>query len=89
MDKEEAKETDNVVAGTIIVDSQLAYVLFDSGASYSFVSYDFCKKLDGPLATLRDPYMIEIANGNVIPVNQLYPNCDVEVDGRHFPLTYY
>ncbi|KAL4571465.1 hypothetical protein LXL04_018225 [Taraxacum kok-saghyz] len=86
MTVEEAKETEDVVAGTILVDTNLGHVLFDSGASYSFVSYDFCKKLDGPLVTLRNPYMIEIADGRVIIVNQLYPNCDVEVDGWHFPI---
>ena len=88
MTMEEAKETDDVVAGTILVDSQLAHALFDSGASYSFVSHTFSKKLDGPLATLRNPYMIEIADGSVIPVNKLYPNCDVEVDERHFPIDF-
>ena len=86
MTMEEAKETEDVVAGTILVDSHLAHVLFDSGASYSFVSLEFCKKLDGALATLRNPYMIELADGRVVPVNQLYTNCDVEVDWRHFPI---
>ncbi|KAL4556350.1 hypothetical protein LXL04_038999 [Taraxacum kok-saghyz] len=86
MTMEEAKETEDVVAGTILVDSHLAHVLFYSGASYSFVLHAFSKKLDGPLATLRNPYMIEIADGSIIPVNQLYPNCDVEIDERHFPI---
>ena len=30
--------------------------------------------------------MIEIADGNDIPVNQMYPSCDIEVDGRHIPI---
>ena len=43
MTLDEAKETEDVVAGTLLVDTNLAHVLFDSGASYSFVSHDFVR----------------------------------------------
>ncbi|KAI3702759.1 hypothetical protein L6452_28511 [Arctium lappa] len=44
MTTEEAKETIDVVSGTFLVNSLSARVLFDSGATCSFVSNTFCKQ---------------------------------------------
>ena len=72
MTEEEAKTTQDVVAGTLLIDSNLARVLFDSGATHSFVSYAFCQNLVGPLTTLDRIYDIEIADGSHVHVNRLY-----------------
>ncbi|KAL2894737.1 Copia protein, partial [Bienertia sinuspersici] len=45
MNQNEAKAKGNVVTGTFSIHSMLAYVLFDSGASHSFVCESFVKKL--------------------------------------------
>ncbi|KAI3723787.1 hypothetical protein L2E82_35545 [Cichorium intybus] len=47
--REDPKETHDVVSGILLVNSLPAYCLFDSGASYSFVSHDFRLKLNVPL----------------------------------------
>src|SRR5664279_3586888 len=44
MSAEEAQESPDVVLGTFLVNSVPAHVLFDSGASHSFVTQDFVKK---------------------------------------------
>src|SRR5664279_4825059 len=44
MSAEDAQESPDVVLGTFLVNSVPAHVLFDSGASHSFVTQDFVKK---------------------------------------------
>ena len=44
MSEIEADTDANVVSGTFLVNSNPAYLLFDSGASHSFTSSTFAKK---------------------------------------------
>ena len=41
----DGRDQGDVVTGMISIDSFVAHALFDSGASYSFVSEDFCRGL--------------------------------------------
>ncbi|KAJ9553882.1 LOW QUALITY PROTEIN: hypothetical protein OSB04_017927 [Centaurea solstitialis] len=70
---EEAREEPDVVTGTFPVNSVPALVLFDSGASKSFVSYAFCKnlmhvkgRLDSPLEFIIDLIPIPMREINVV-----------------------
>ncbi|KAJ9543618.1 hypothetical protein OSB04_023325 [Centaurea solstitialis] len=58
---EEAKEEPYVVTGTFSVNSVPALVLFDSGASKSFVSLSFCKSFMNVKGRLDKPLEVEIA----------------------------
>ncbi|KAI3779510.1 hypothetical protein L2E82_09231 [Cichorium intybus] len=82
MTLEEAKEDQDVVAGTLIVNSQPAYVLFDSGAHFSFVSHEFHKHLNIPMKPLDDTCVIEVANGELVTVCHVYEKCPIEINGR-------
>ena len=42
---EEASETPTVVTGTLLIDNCYAKVLFNSGATHSFISSNFAKYL--------------------------------------------
>ena len=68
----DAIASQNVVSGIIPVNTINAYVLFDSGATCSFVSHTFAQKLNLPCDTLDHPLSIEIANKARIPVTQIY-----------------
>jgi hypothetical protein len=50
---EEAQEAPNVVIGTLSVNDISAVVLFDSGASHSFISAAYSEKHNLPIALLR------------------------------------
>jgi hypothetical protein len=50
---EEAQEAHDVVIGTFLINDTSAVVLFDSGASHSFVSTAYVGKHNLPLALLR------------------------------------
>ena len=42
---EEASDTPTVVTGTLLIDNCYAKMLFDSGATHSFISSNFAKSL--------------------------------------------
>ncbi|GJX97968.1 putative reverse transcriptase domain-containing protein [Tanacetum coccineum] len=61
MATKEDKVVRDVVIGTILVNSIPARVLYDSGASVSFVSFEFSKNLSTPPNKLPFPLEVEIA----------------------------
>ncbi|GJS87501.1 putative reverse transcriptase domain-containing protein [Tanacetum coccineum] len=72
MTTEEDKVVHDVVTGTILVNSMLARVLYNSGASVSFVSYKFSKNLSTPPNKLPFPLEVEIADNKVVVVSNVY-----------------
>jgi hypothetical protein len=50
---EEAQEAPDVVIGMFLINDTSAVVLFDSGASHSFISATYVRKYNLPLALLR------------------------------------
>ncbi|XP_075515808.1 uncharacterized protein LOC142550619 [Primulina tabacum] len=56
--QEEADDTNEVVAGTILLNEMPAYTLFDCGATHSFVSRRFAKKLKLEHDTLSEPLRV-------------------------------
>ena len=55
---EEAQEDPRVILGTLRVDSILAIVLFDSGASHTFISQDFAQTHDITFQAMDSPLEI-------------------------------
>ena len=47
------------MAGMFTIDSHLAYVLFDSGASYSFMSMGFAQRHNISITAIRIAYRIK------------------------------
>ena len=67
MTKDEAiAETSSVVTGQILIDNQYANVLFDTGATHSFVSSSFVKKLGRSLDVLSEGFTTALPSGEVI-----------------------
>ncbi|GJU09902.1 putative reverse transcriptase domain-containing protein [Tanacetum coccineum] len=71
---------------TILVDSIPARVLYDSGASASFVSYGFSKTLTTSLNKLHLPLEVEITNDKVVVVSNVFPNVEIEIDDGNFKI---
>ena len=74
----------DVIAGTLSLNSISAHVLFDSGATKSFISQEFARKLNLKAEPLEEPLQVEIANQEVIPIDQICPNCEMEIEGQNF-----
>jgi hypothetical protein len=63
---EEAEDAPEVVLGEFLVQSFLVTILFDSGASHSFISSHFIKTHDIPIVALKRP-LITKSHGCHIP----------------------
>jgi hypothetical protein len=77
---EEAKEAPDVVIDMFLVNDTSAMVLFDSGASYSFISGAYVGKHNLPLALLRCQ-MIVSSSGGDMPARQLCPKVNLKIRG--------
>ncbi|KAI3815522.1 hypothetical protein L1987_15193 [Smallanthus sonchifolius] len=71
--EEEARGNPDVVSGTFLVNNKRAAILFDSGASKSFISNAFSRKLGCTINTIVKAFSVQIAIGKNSPVFQM-PN---------------
>jgi hypothetical protein len=62
---EEAQEAPDVVIGTFFINDTSAVVLFDSGASHSFISASHVKKHNLPIALLRCQMIVSSPRGDM------------------------
>ncbi|GJT15024.1 retrovirus-related pol polyprotein from transposon TNT 1-94 [Tanacetum coccineum] len=80
MAAEEDKLVHDVVTSTILVNSIPAHMLYDSGASVSFVSYEFSKNVSTPPNKHPFPLEVEIADSKVVVVSNVYRDVEIEID---------
>jgi hypothetical protein len=80
---EEAQEAPDVVIGTFFVDDTSAVVLFDSGASHSFISAAYVEKHNLPIELLRCQIMVS-SPGWDIPARQLCPKVNLKISRVDF-----
>jgi hypothetical protein len=80
---EEAQEAPNVVIGIFLINDTSAVVLFNSGASHSFISVVYVGKHNLPLALLRCQMIVSSPGGD-IPTRQLCPKVNLKIRGVDF-----
>ncbi|KAA0054814.1 reverse transcriptase [Cucumis melo var. makuwa] len=81
MTQQEVEDAPDVITGTILICNVLADVLFDPGATHSFVSSIFMTKLNRMLEPLSEGLAIYTPVGDVLLVNEVLHNCEVLVEG--------
>jgi hypothetical protein len=62
---EDAQSAPDVTIGMILVNDNNAIVLFDSGASHSFVSASFVQKYNLPLSMLKNRIIVSSPGGDM------------------------
>jgi hypothetical protein len=62
---EDAQEDPDVIIGTILVNDNHAIVLFDSGASHSFIAANFEQKHNLPLFILKNRMIVSSPGGDM------------------------
>jgi hypothetical protein len=65
MTSEEAQQAPDVVLGMFLVSSHPATILFDSGASHSFISSSFVAKHSLPIATMKHTMLVSSPGGEM------------------------
>jgi hypothetical protein len=77
---EEAHEAPDVVIGMFLINDTSAIVLFDSGASHSFISAAYVGKHNLPQALLRCQMTVSSPGGDM-PARQLCPKVNLKIRG--------
>jgi hypothetical protein len=77
---EEAQEAPDVVIGMFLINNTSAVVMFDSGASHSFISTAYVGKHNLPIALLRCQMIVSSPGGDM-PSRQLCPNINLKIRG--------
>ncbi|GJQ97908.1 putative reverse transcriptase domain-containing protein [Tanacetum coccineum] len=84
---EEAHQDLNIVTGTsTLKNNHFATTLFDSGVDYSFVSTTFIPLLGKESSELGFIYKIEIANGQLVEIDNIIKGCKLEIEGHVFDI---
>lgn len=75
MTQHEARESSDVVMGTLTIFNKNAHVLFDPGATHSFVSYMLIVGVDKNLELLPGELVIATPVGEPVVAHNVYRNC--------------
>ncbi|XP_073153829.1 uncharacterized protein [Henckelia pumila] len=73
--QEEADDANEVVAGTILINTKPAYVLFDCGATHSFISKRFAKKIGLISKKLTEPLRVATPTNKIIETLKIHRKC--------------
>ena len=76
----DAQASNTVVIGTLTICSKQALVLFDSGATHSFVSPLFALCLDMKFDVLDSPLNVLTPVGEVYLINRFLSGCEVCIE---------
>ncbi|XP_075480667.1 uncharacterized protein LOC142521334 [Primulina tabacum] len=82
--QEEADDANEVVSGTILIQQVPAYALFDCGATHSFMSKRFAKKLGHKLENLAEPFRIATPTTRAIETHEIYRDCKISISNQTF-----
>jgi hypothetical protein len=73
----------DVIIGMILVNDNNAIVLFDSGASHSFVAATFVQKHNLPLSMLKNQMIISSPGGDM-HARHVFPKVSILIRGVQF-----
>jgi hypothetical protein len=79
----EAQEAPDMVIGMFFISDTSVVVLFDSGASHSFISVAYIRKHNLPIALLKCQ-MIVSSSGGDMPAWQLCSKVNLKIRGIEF-----
>jgi hypothetical protein len=84
MTSNEAQQTQDVVLVMFLARSNPATILFDSGASHSFISSSFVAKHNLPIATMKHTMLVSSPSGEM-RTKQICPTVSINIRGVDFP----
>jgi hypothetical protein len=84
LEAEAVQETPGMIVGMFPVDSHIAEVLFDTGATHSFITASWVEAHNLPITTMSTPIQIDSAGGR-IRTDSICLNVSVEIRGIVFP----
>ncbi|XP_027351230.1 uncharacterized protein LOC113862339 [Abrus precatorius] len=82
----ETSKSEELIRGKCIIKYRLLDVLFDSGATYSFISVDCMRCLELPLSELSCDVIVSTSMGKPVATSFVCLGCPVMVHGRSFSI---
>ncbi|XP_050916803.1 uncharacterized protein LOC127131976 [Lathyrus oleraceus] len=86
LDARKAKRNNALITGTCLVNEHPCFVLFDCGATHSFVSIQCIKHLGLQAIPLSPPMVVTTAMDDVVEIPLICENCSLSVNGRIFQI---
>ena len=77
--RQEAEASPSVVSGIVSIFGHLAFVLFDSGSTHSFVSHTFTGKIDCAPNVLEHELCVAILLGESLYAKYILRSCRVQI----------
>ncbi|XP_073303019.1 uncharacterized protein [Primulina huaijiensis] len=84
INQEEADDANEVVSGTVLLQKVPVYALFDCGATHSFVSKRFVKKLGLKPESLAEPFRIATSTSKSIETHEIHKYCKIGIANHTF-----
>jgi hypothetical protein len=84
MTSDEAQQAQDVVLGMFLASSHPATILFDSGASHSFISSSFITKHSLRIATMKHTMLVSSPRGEM-RTKHICPAVSITIRGVDFP----
>jgi hypothetical protein len=85
MTNEEAQQAPDIVLGMFLASSHPATILFDLGASHSFISSSFVAKHSLPIATMKHTMLVSSPGGEM-RTKHICPAVSITIRGVDVPL---
>ncbi|XP_035542792.1 uncharacterized protein LOC118345037 [Juglans regia] len=81
----EAEDKDDVITGIVPLFLNKAIVLFDSGATHSFISMDYVKLC--PIVANEMDYNLRVSTptGDIVTCNKILLKCPITISGKEMP----
>jgi len=81
-----ASRSDSLVRGIYFILGTQLSVLFDSGATHSFISIDFVKKLNLPVRELNFELVVSTLTKGIIVTSSVCAECPVIINERKYKI---
>jgi hypothetical protein len=81
---EEAQQAQDVILGIFLASSHHATILFDSGASHSFISSSFVAKFNLPITTMKHTMLVSSPGGEM-RTKHICPAISISIRRVDFP----
>ncbi|XP_050877280.1 uncharacterized protein LOC127081032 [Lathyrus oleraceus] len=86
LDARKDKRNNALIVGTCLVNDHPCFVLFDCGATYSFISIQCMKRLGLQAIPLYPPMVVTTTMDDVVETSLICENCSLSVNGRIFQI---
>ncbi|XP_050876879.1 uncharacterized protein LOC127080606 [Lathyrus oleraceus] len=86
LDARKAKRNNTLIVGTCLINDHPCFVLFDCGATYSFVLIQCMKRLGLQANRLSPPMVVTTAMDDMVETSLICESCSLSVNGRIFQI---